>query len=402
MRGSVFSRSVDSLAVKLRRIDRRTIAPRGPTETIAAPRALARHNIFFRKWANIAIDQTDRIIPGLERLLARARKDLGIREDSVIRIDAPAESEFVTAVFDRVSIRYGKIEKRERKESRGTVTTTDDVVDVSNKGAVNRQLTAQIAADATIPNVVTPILISRERGMTGGARKKWIDHSLSLIVDKGGPRGPPIPTQHFREAKKIINLGVRRNTVWTEVAKELRQLNGISRRRADLIGHDQVNKHNARMTETRHRSMGIQTYFWTTQRDQKVRDEHREREGVEFANNAPPPDGHPGIPVGCRCFRTPNLHRALGLPFEPPSRKFSVTGDPVVNARSLARGAREKASRNFRNAERQLKVARTRAANAPRGKKTAAEERARKAQTKVNGLDRRLTKAREQVERVGG
>jgi hypothetical protein len=106
--------------------------------------------------------------------------------------------------------------------------------------------------------------------------------------------------------------------------------------------------------------------------------------------------------VGCRCFRNPNIHRALGLPFEPPSRKFSVTGDPVMNARSLARGSREKASRNFRKAERDLKVARTRSANAPRGKKTAAEDLARKAQTKVNGLDRKLTKARAQVKRVGG
>lgn len=309
-----------------RRLDRRTIARKGPTDTSAAPRTLARQRIFFRQWAGEAIELTNKLIPRLPAILAKARSELGIREDSVdhyagltlaeslklddriqafgrdlgIRIDAPAGAAFVDATFDRISVQYGKIERKERKKSRGQVTTTDDLIDETNRRSVNRQIAAEVAKDATIPNVVTPLLISREHGMTGGTRKKWIDHSLSLIVDKGGPRVPPIPTKHFREAKKIINLGVRRNTVWTEVAKELRQLNGISRRRADLIGHDQVNKHNARMTETRHRSMGIQSYFWTTQGDQKVRDEHRDREGQEFENDTPPPDGHPGTPVGCR------------------------------------------------------------------------------------------------------
>lgn len=47
---------------------------------------------------------------------------------------------------------------------------------------------------------------------------------------------------------------------------------------------------------------GREAYRWRTMRDERVRPEHRVREGRVFRWDADPPDGAPGIPFGCRCY----------------------------------------------------------------------------------------------------
>lgn len=42
-------------------------------------------------------------------------------------------------------------------------------------------------------------------------------------------------------------------------------------------------------------------YIWRTQKDDKVRDLHRVREGKIFYWYQPPQGGHPGQAPGCRC-----------------------------------------------------------------------------------------------------
>ncbi len=43
-------------------------------------------------------------------------------------------------------------------------------------------------------------------------------------------------------------------------------------------------------------------YKWRTQKDNRVRKEHMEREGKVFNWDTPPFDGHPGEPYNCRCW----------------------------------------------------------------------------------------------------
>lgn len=43
-------------------------------------------------------------------------------------------------------------------------------------------------------------------------------------------------------------------------------------------------------------------YKWRTQKDPKVREEHKKREGDIFSWDDPPYDGHPGEAFGCRCW----------------------------------------------------------------------------------------------------
>lgn len=42
-----------------------------------------------------------------------------------------------------------------------------------------------------------------------------------------------------------------------------------------------------------------------TSQDERVRHTHRARNGKLFAWNDPPSDGHPDIPIRCRCVAVP-------------------------------------------------------------------------------------------------
>jgi SPP1 gp7 family putative phage head morphogenesis protein len=76
---------------------------------------------------------------------------------------------------------------------------------------------------------------------------------------------------------------------------------GTIRGRASVIARDQLGTLNSRLTRARHELVGVARYRWVTMGDDLVRDEHAERNGQEFEWDDPPPDGHPGEPINCRC-----------------------------------------------------------------------------------------------------
>lgn len=97
----------------------------------------------------------------------------------------------------------------------------------------------------------------------------------------------------------------------TELAATLEAQMGISSRRAELIARDQVGKLNAGLNECRQAAAGIEEYEWRDSNDRRVRALHRER-GRDRARfrwaeppNEEPYDGHPGMPIQCRCRPRP-------------------------------------------------------------------------------------------------
>ena len=85
--------------------------------------------------------------------------------------------------------------------------------------------------------------------------------------------------------------------------------------RAKLIARDQTSKIIGQLTEARQVGMGIDSYIWITMDDESVvgnpggefpdgneiHMDHFSRNGIEFFWNNPPPDGHPGQAINCRC-----------------------------------------------------------------------------------------------------
>lgn len=99
------------------------------------------------------------------------------------------------------------------------------------------------------------------------------------------------------------------------LAQEIQFLSGVTRERARVIARDQTSKMNASLTEIRQTNLGIEEYIWRTAEDRRVvgtpggkypegnskHGNHYVRNGKIFRWDSPPPDGHPGWPIQCRC-----------------------------------------------------------------------------------------------------
>jgi len=108
----------------------------------------------------------------------------------------------------------------------------------------------------------------------------------------------------------------------TDLAKEIDKIMGISKNRAKLIARDQIGKLNGKINRKRQTNLGINKYIWRTGKDRRVRGtpggafpnakySHFAREGKTFSWDEPPPDGHPGEPVLCRCGAEPDFDELL-------------------------------------------------------------------------------------------
>ena len=71
----------------------------------------------------------------------------------------------------------------------------------------------------------------------------------------------------------------------------------------------------------RQRALGIESYVWRTQGDDKVRDGHAARAGRRFLWDDAPEGGHPGQDHNCRCIAEP-------VPSETTDGLISVQFDP--------------------------------------------------------------------------
>lgn len=93
-----------------------------------------------------------------------------------------------------------------------------------------------------------------------------------------------------------------------------------AQRRAAFIARQELQTLVALLNEYRQRQIGVTEYEWNTIMDGRERPTHHVRHLRIFAWDAPPPGGHPGTEINCRC-------RALAVISEPGQSAF--TGDPT-------------------------------------------------------------------------
>lgn len=110
-------------------------------------------------------------------------------------------------------------------------------------------------------------------------------------------------TQDIRDRIERETLGaVFEGRSNENVAKALREIEGIGRQRARLIARDQASKLNAAMNEFRQGQAGITHYRWKTILDGRERPSHNANNDKIFAWARPPANtGHPGHDINCRC-----------------------------------------------------------------------------------------------------
>lgn len=125
----------------------------------------------------------------------------------------------------------------------------------------------------------------------------WTTENVRLITS--------IPEQFFGEVEGIVSRGLMDGTLTDNLGEQIERVYGVSERRAQLIARDQVGKLNGDLTMYRQTTTGIESYIWSTSRDVRVRPDHADREGKEFRWDNPPPGGHPGKAIYCRCVALP-------------------------------------------------------------------------------------------------
>lgn len=136
----------------------------------------------------------------------------------------------------------------------------------------------------------------------------WLDDLIDVWIGENVRLIKSIESEYFSEVERIVRQGWQEGVSTKEITKDLNKKFNLSNKRAQRIARDQMGKLNGQVTEYRQRDAGIEEYEWLTCRDSRVRDSHIEREGKIYRWDNPPCDGHPGIPIQCRCVAQPVLN----------------------------------------------------------------------------------------------
>ena len=86
---------------------------------------------------------------------------------------------------------------------------------------------------------------------------------------------------------------------------------GTSKSKAKFLARQETSLLVSKFREERYKSIGVQKYRWSTSKDSRVRDRHKELDGKIFFFSDPPPSGangerqNAGEPFGCRCVAIP-------------------------------------------------------------------------------------------------
>lgn len=144
-------------------------------------------------------------------------------------------------------------------------------------------------------------------GIDAYRSESWLDGLQSAWVSNGADLIKSIPDQLDGKLKQMIKSAVVNGTSQKELADQIRKEYNTTRYRAELIAIDQIQKANAALTQQRQADAGVTGYIWRGVEDGRERPAHKAREGKHYEWNNPPPDGHPGQPVRCRCWAEPDF-----------------------------------------------------------------------------------------------
>ena len=132
---------------------------------------------------------------------------------------------------------------------------------------------------------------------------EWAAENVDLIVT--------VPDRYFDrlrlDVEDAYGSGMHPDTLAAQFEADYE----VSRTDARRIARDQIGKLNGQLNQARQEALGVTGYTWRTVRDNRVRNDHVDREGQHFEWSDPPEDGHAGTPVMCRCWADPDIDGLL-------------------------------------------------------------------------------------------
>ena len=149
--------------------------------------------------------------------------------------------------------------------------------------------------------------------------------SIELSAKEASDLIRTIPKDYLGKVSQAVVEVARSNPLPENrtLSEEIAEIGKITMERAELIAKDQTSKMNTAINQIRQTSVGIEEYYWRTREDNrvvgdpgglypkgnKVHGNHYIRNGLLFRWDEPPPDGHPGYAINCRCKAIPRLNR---------------------------------------------------------------------------------------------
>lgn len=114
-----------------------------------------------------------------------------------------------------------------------------------------------------------------------------------------------LPEQIIGRVEGKIADAVQKGDRYEDLANDLEKSFGMDEDRAARIARDQIGTAYGQINAARQQELGINKFIWRTSLDERVREEHADREG-EIYDYDDPPDGElPGEPINCRCYAEP-------------------------------------------------------------------------------------------------
>lgn len=167
---------------------------------------------------------------------------------------------------------------------------------IAQKAAKQTDLFSKNQFDKTMKQVI---------GIPVSAGDPWLDQEVKAFTLQNVGLIKSIPETYFQRLQETVIRGVTTGQLGDDIANDIQKISDVSDNKAKLIARDQTAKFNGTLTELRQKDVGVEKYTWSTSGDERVRPEHAARDGEVFAWSDPPEDGHPGIPINCRCVAIP-------------------------------------------------------------------------------------------------
>jgi SPP1 gp7 family putative phage head morphogenesis protein len=139
-------------------------------------------------------------------------------------------------------------------------------------------------------------------GVDPFASEPWLAQELEGFIKDNVALIKTIPEGYFSSVKGIVSDGARSGRLMSNLAADIDKRTEVGKSRAKFIARDQVSKFNGDLNHLRQKSVGINSYIWSTSLDERVRPTHAANEGKKFSWDKPPSEtGHPGEDYQCRC-----------------------------------------------------------------------------------------------------
>jgi SPP1 gp7 family putative phage head morphogenesis protein len=255
---------------------------------------LVKPAVFRRAFAELLLE--------LPSLMASARRERGDAAPSLAQAR-------VYAWLARAGVRADADEGRRaralvaqaRERLRASVSTRA-IEELAEKFAENTSTFQRIQLGRQTRAVLGADVFTHDKGLRARVQG-FATENVSLI--KG------ITDDVAGKVERAVTRALTSATLHDDLAKELEKSFGYGETRAALIARDQIGKFYGQINASRQQALGLDKFVWRTVGDERVREDHAERDGEVYSYSDPPDGELPGEPILCRCYAEPALDELL-------------------------------------------------------------------------------------------